>query len=479
MKPYTWKPIEAPDDPDALARPELQALAALWAEQRARLQKSGADKRFMERLIRRWSIETGIVERLYELSDGATQLLVQQGFDAALLTHGDTDLAPDELIRVLSDHREAIDFAMDIVGRTRELSAGWIKELHALLTRHQETTRAMLPDGRMVNVPLLRGEFKQTPNNPSDSRTGVTHEYCPPEHVDSEMDRLVEIYGQLPDIPEVRSAWLHHAFAQIHPFQDGNGRVARVLASLDFLRSGLFPLLVLRTERTEYIDALRAADDGDMCPLVDFFTDAQKRMLIRGLSEADQATANITSLDTVLFAACEKLRIREETALDGKRAMVGRMERYAELAQKTLRARGDVIAQGAPSVVVDAHRSSSRDQHRWYRKQIIQIAGRHDYWADLHETRRWARLELRNGGRTELVVVLHFVGNPTSGGAVAVAFVDHREQGETLGERPPVDTAAEPLLLAPKEDAGMQEKRFLDWLERAIVQGLAIWVRYL
>ncbi|MEM9456267.1 MAG: Fic family protein [Myxococcota bacterium] len=483
MKHYAWKPISALEDPEAHAHPELRSLAVLWTEQRTRLRKTGADQRFMERLIRRWSIETGIIELLYDLSEGATQLLVQQGFDAALISHGDTDIAPDTLIRVLEDHRGAIDFAMDVVGGTRPLSVGWIKELHALLTRHQATTRAMLPKGRMIDVPLLRGEFKEQPNNPRDHRSGTTHEYCPPEHVRAEMDKLVEIYRAMPpEIPEVRAAWLHHGFAQIHPFQDGNGRVARVLASIDFLRAGLFPLLVLRTEKSEYIDALRTADDGDVRPLVAFFTDAQKRMLMRGFSEAEQAVTNVSSLDTVLVAAREKLRARQEVAQKSRRVIVERLDHFASVAEGLLEARARDISRTMPSVKTKVLRSK-QETHHWYNKQLIQVAQRHDYWADMHEARRWARLELRNGGRTELVVALHCVGNPASGAAVAVAFVDHREEAETPAEtpaeRPPIDTAAEPLLLAPTEDAGLQEKRFTDWLERAVVQGLAIWVRFL
>lgn len=66
--------------------------------------------------------------------------------------------------------------------------------------------------------------------------------------------------------PEVRSAWLHHRFTQIHPFQDGNGRVARALASLVFLREGLFPLVVRESDRVEYIGALETADAGDCHP---------------------------------------------------------------------------------------------------------------------------------------------------------------------------------------------------------------------
>ncbi len=213
-------------------------------------------------------------------SIGATQTLIEHGFSANLLSHGDTDIEPGALIEILNDHRAALDMVMDFVGGRRELSGAWIKELHALLCRHQDATEAVTPDGRLVYVPMLKGAYKTQPNNPQ--RTdGRIHEYCPPIQVASEMENLVSMYQSLPqEMPEVRAAWLHHAFTQIHPFQDGNGRVARALASLDFIRAGLFPVLVRRQEKvTKYIPALERADGGDLSPLVGLFTECMTRVL--------------------------------------------------------------------------------------------------------------------------------------------------------------------------------------------------------
>ena len=76
--------------------------------------------------------------------------------------------------------------------------------------------------------------------------------------------------------PEVEAAWLHHRFAQMHPFEDGNGRVARALTVAVFLR-GDYLVLVIRDEehRDPYLDALEAADDGDLEALVDLFADVE------------------------------------------------------------------------------------------------------------------------------------------------------------------------------------------------------------
>ena len=109
---------------------------------------------------------------------------------------------------------------------------------------HQETVEGIDSLGRIASIPLLRGAYKKLPNNPL-RQDGTVHEYCPPEQVDSEMDRLIALHHQHQNNgvpPEVEAAWLHHRFAQIHPFQDGNGRIARALATLVLVKAGWFPL---------------------------------------------------------------------------------------------------------------------------------------------------------------------------------------------------------------------------------------------
>lgn len=77
-------------------------------------------------------------------------------------------------------------------------------------------------------------------------------------------------------IATVVHAWLAH----IHPFADGNGRIARVLANLELSRHG-YPPLILRAEsdRGEYLEALAASDEGDILPLYDLFVRAVRRQV--------------------------------------------------------------------------------------------------------------------------------------------------------------------------------------------------------
>ena len=101
--------------------------------------------------------------------------------------------------------------------------------------------------------------------------------YCPPEQVDSEMDAFISVYAnEMKDAHIlIRAAWTHFTFVQIHPFQDGNGRIARLLTSLVLIQGGLFPFALERSQRPQYIEALEAADDGNYQPLLDMLMNDQ------------------------------------------------------------------------------------------------------------------------------------------------------------------------------------------------------------
>ncbi len=282
----SWSPIrDYEDTPDILAIDELRVLEREWQEQKDQIRSKAAFAQFEIELKREWVIETGLIEKLYTFNDEVTQFLIRNGITAKFIPSSEQqDSKLVELI--LKDQESALDDLFEFVARERELSTSYIKELHSLITRHQETCAARDQFGRPVEVRLRRGEYKSLSNNPT-LPNGVVHQYCPPEHVASEMDRMCDLHRRHIEAevaPEVEAAWLHHRFSSIHPFQDGNGRVSRAIASLVFIQKDWFPLLVRDRDRTRYIDALERADVGQLKPLVDFFGDMQHENFTRALS---------------------------------------------------------------------------------------------------------------------------------------------------------------------------------------------------
>ena len=135
----------------------IQPLYETWTLSKERLQNSSGASltRFTERLVRRLSVETGILERLYDLDFGTTEALVANGFAEQLISRSSTDIEPSRLIDILKDQEAAIHLVMDCVAGNRPLTKRVVHELHVILTKHQDTTVAVDQFGNRLDIPLL------------------------------------------------------------------------------------------------------------------------------------------------------------------------------------------------------------------------------------------------------------------------------------------------------------------------------------
>ena len=280
-----------------------------WFERRTILQKNSQEyETFLTRLKREHAIETGIVERMYDLSKGITETFIKEGFVKSYLSHGDTNINEDDLINHLNDHLDSVDFVFDVVKNNRPLTTGFIKELHHLVTNHQNFAEGRDQFGNRTKIPLIKGKYKERENNPT-REDGVKILYCPPDHVSSEMDNLVNIHNELNIHPLISASWIHHAFTTIHPFQDGNGRVARLLASLIFIQNGYFPFTVLREEaKVKYINALENADNNKPQQLIDYFAQVQKRNIEKALNLKEVTSKSLEEVQQILVEKLENLK---------------------------------------------------------------------------------------------------------------------------------------------------------------------------
>ncbi len=493
MPGIPWKPIEdLPCNWQTLGLSEIRSLAEIWAEQRDRLSESKELKEFNQRLQREWAIETGILEHLYTLDRGTTQLLIKEGLRADLIAHGDTDLPAERVVDILKDQYEALDFVLDFIARQRPLSVSYIKELHSLLTRHQESVLGINGMGRTVEASLLRGEWKKLPNNPTRSN-GAVHEYCPPEQTSSEIDRLIELHlehEQKGVYPEVESAWLHHRFTQIHPFQDGNGRVARALASLILLRAGWFPLVVHRDQRVEYLDALEDADRGNLSSLIGLFGKIQKKAFNDAL-KASEETAKESRYRDVIRAAGERLRDREKEINPAWKNVFAISKKLEEYTQASLKSVSELVEkeiqplkQGSYSQV---HYAEHEDLHKPYANETLQIAAHLEHTANVRTYSSAIKLNIYTKsnnyaeGEADIVIAFYCYGVHFIGIMAASSFLQHTDyssDGSYTVVGPKV-LCREPFQFGYNEEEGAVLKRFEPWLDEVILSGLDEWRRRL
>jgi Fic family protein len=423
------------------------------------------------------------LERLYDLDRGTTEALVAHGFAEDLVSHSSTNIEPSRLIDILRDQEAAIQLVVDGVANNREITKGLLHELHAILTRHQDTTIAVDPSGNRREIPLLKGKFKEQPNNPK-RHDGTVHEYCPPIHVDSEVDNLLGwLASYANEDPIVVAAWLHHRFTQIHPYQDGNGRVARALTTLILLRADLLPLVVDRDLRIEYIKALELADQAQLSPLAEIFARLERNAILQALSvDADAEISHQKSLTSaVIGSLADKF---------GKR----KIQKLAELRQVNsvaleLRARARALLEqsfaefdstlrevGQPEIrILDG--GPDRGNGHWYRFEVVQSAKDAGKFANFDENHYFIRGSIRvNRERLSFVVSFHHVGRELTGIMEATAFsklesYEDSEDRESVSERFSL-CSVEPFVFTYNTKLAEIEAAFARWLDAALAVAL-------
>jgi Fic family protein len=478
---YQWHPITELDDALLPRRaPSLEGLAQAWAEERESMQDLQLERAFLERWKNRLAVETGVLEGLYSLDRGVTETLIERGFDAALIPHDATDRDPTVVGNLLRDQRSAVDLVFDIVLQRRDLSLSFVKELHALLTQSQRTTTAVDQFGSTREVELCRGDWKELPNNPTRA-DGMVHEYCPPEQVQPEMERLIELqkrYLALGVSPDVLAAWVHHRCTQIHPFQDGNGRVARLLATLIFIRAEWLPLVVRRDDRVRYLDALEAADKGELLPLVEFFDTLQRAGFMQALSVAAQLTQEQDELEVVLTAIRDRLTARTKIPSDELEELAVDLR---DDAQQLVTEVGDELRsmlkmRGMPGrVFVDADIAETAT---WYRVERIDLAQEFSYFADFTRCSHWVRLKIELDSRFDVLMSITGVGRNTGALAAVVGAWEVSSGGDDGSDRRPVQVVSqEPFTATSREDSHNVRKRFASWVRTDLARALASWQR--
>jgi Fic family protein len=248
--------------------------------------------------LRAAAIDTGAIEGLYEVDRGFTLTVAVEAaaWEIALAQKG-------EVARTLIESQiSAYEYIVDFATRAEQITEAGIRELHAKIVSSQNTYRVATPIG-LQEQQLPKGEYKTMPNHVRRSDDKI-HSYAPVDFTPSEMHRLVDELRSgvfLAGHPVLQASYAHYALVAVHPFADGNGRLARALASVFLYRGHSIPLLILADQRREYFAALEAADRGIWQIYVDFtLSRALDAMLLVQESIQAGATASIEeSLNTI------------------------------------------------------------------------------------------------------------------------------------------------------------------------------------
>jgi len=232
-----------------LLRADLDVLLPLAKE---------AETILWEKFQLEWNYNSNHIEG-NTLSYGDTKLLFKLGDDFR---------AQNNSLKDVQEMR-AHDVAIEMVKQwskdnERLISESEIRALNETIIVKPFWTDAVTPDGKPTRRQIIPGEYKEHPNHVQ-LKSGAIFKYAEPNEVPQKMQELRKWYVAENENshPLVVAAFLHYKFVCIHHFDDGNGRVSRLLMNYHLLREGFPPVIIKSKDKDNYLYALQQADAGN------------------------------------------------------------------------------------------------------------------------------------------------------------------------------------------------------------------------
>lgn len=155
-----------------------------------------------------------------------------------LLTKKDDITDIDDILET-ANHFKLVDYMLDIA--EQKLDENIIKEFHKIL---KEGTLSSRKEWFVV------GDYKKLPNEVGGLKT------TEPKNVAKEMKKLIQWYESIEKVTINEIIEFHAKFEKIHPFQDGNGRIGRIIAFKECLKNNIVPFIILDKEKLFYYRGL-------------------------------------------------------------------------------------------------------------------------------------------------------------------------------------------------------------------------------
>lgn len=243
---------------------ELSLLKDEW--QRLQPLKPEDNRRLWRKLRLEWNYHSNHIEG-NTLTYGETELLLLH--DRTTGDHSHREYVEMKAHDVGIEHM--LKLAADPV---RILTESDIRDFNKIILKEPFWKPAETIDGQPTRIQVIPGAYKTNPNNVR-TATGEMFFYASVEDTPPRMQALSDWLKRELESPTLHpvelAAKLHHDFALIHPFGDGNGRVARLLANYVLQRFGYLPIIVPTGDKVRYLTALRLADAGDLSAFTEYF----------------------------------------------------------------------------------------------------------------------------------------------------------------------------------------------------------------
>lgn len=220
----------------------------------------------------------------------------------------------------ITGHNEAIGWVIEIVNQKRPLTENFIRELHKLILKESYEVDAITPDGLPTKKKVKVGVYKTSPNHVK-TKTGEIFRFATPEETPALMNDLIHWYRNKTQQNEVNpillAAEFHYRYIRIHPFDDGNGRTARILMNFILMQFDYPPVIIKTEDKQNYFAALQQADAGLLEPFIEYIAlnlNHSLELMIKGakgesIEEPDDLEKEIALLELSLKNVSEKIEV--------------------------------------------------------------------------------------------------------------------------------------------------------------------------
>jgi len=289
----------------------LQALALKQQLDSLRPIEPEKEARIMQKFRLDWNYHSNNLEG-NSLTYGETKALLMFGITAQgkpLKDHFE-----------VTGHNEAINWIIDVVKGDYPLNQNFIRELHTLLLKEPYQVDAQTPDGKPTKKWIQVGSYKTSPNHVQ-TKTGEMFYFATPEETPAKMADLMAWYNERIDEadfnPILLAAEFHYKFIRIHPFDDGNGRTARILMNFILMKFKYPPVIIKTEDKANYFAALQLADAGQIEAFVNYVAQNlvhSLNIMIAGangesIEEPDDIDKEIALLEKKLTGLGEKSKV--------------------------------------------------------------------------------------------------------------------------------------------------------------------------
>ena len=156
-----------------------------------------------------------------------------------ILFEGGTVASVDDILET-ANHFKLVDYMLDIA--EQNFTEDIIKKFHKILKEGTMDSRK-----EWFNV----GDYKKLANEAGNMKTSS------PKQTPKDMQKLMEWYNSLTEVTIKDIIEFHARFEKIHPFQDGNGRVGRMIAFKECLKNNIIPFIILDKDKLYYYRGLK------------------------------------------------------------------------------------------------------------------------------------------------------------------------------------------------------------------------------